>query len=152
MTYFLSDVKLLYNKNVNDSLHFFACRYFDVVIRLSTTIEKLSHWCEACPCHFDLLQDGPFFRSGNRKRKRGQAVDGHVQTSIPSLYKSRGFACPMRGKKLPELVADGIGQVLIGSLAEGQISLLVSHRSSLSNDQWIIIESDFMVVGTFSSL
>ena len=143
MTYFLSDVKLLYNKNVNDSLHFFACRYFDVVIRLSTTIEKLSHWCEACPCHFDLLQDGPFFRSGNRKRKRGQAVDGHVQTSIPSLYKSRGFACHMRGKKLPELVADGIGQVLTGSLAEGQISLLVSHRSSLSNDQWIIIESDF---------
>ena len=122
---------------------FFACRYFDVVIRLSTTIERLSHWCEACPCHFDLLQDGAFFRSGNRKRKRGQAVDGPVQTSIPSLYKSRGFACPMRGKKLPELVADGIGQVLSLSLSEGQISLLVSYRSSLSNEQWSMIESDF---------
>eukprot|EP00435_Cladocopium_sp_Y103_P052648 s381_g16.t1 len=49
----------------------------------------------------------------------------------------------MRGKKLPELVADGIGQVLNDSLSEGQISLLVSHRTNLSNEQWSIIESDF---------
>lgn len=113
-----------------------------MIIQLSSILENLSHWCEACPCHFDLLQDERGFRSGNRKRKRGHPTRA-AETSIPRLYNAKAFACPLRGKRLPELVAEGLMVVASGASSKGFMNLLIAHKHRLTEQEWNTLLADF---------
>ena len=112
-----------------------------MVIQLCSVLENLSHWCESCPCHFDLLENEQGFHAGNRKRKRGNR-DLSMPT-IPELYKSKSFACPMRGKRLPELVGDGLTMVATNTASKGIMNLFVAHRSKLTENEWSLLLADF---------
>ena len=122
----------------------FFMAYFDMVLGLATTVEHLGSWCESCPCHADLIQTveavGPGHAVSSRKRKR--------YTSISKLFGCKvgdndSFACPMRGKQFPELVAYGMQKVLEANHQNAHMHLLISHRKSLSPDQWCVLVSDF---------
>lgn len=115
--------------------------YFDMVLALATVLEELGQWCEKCPCHHDLLRTAEF----SRKRKRHEEDAGtKTKTTIPKLYgSSSSYTCPMRGKMFPELVGDGLHQIVSGLASRGSLSLLLAHKPQLTQPQWTMLMRDF---------
>ena len=69
--------------------------YLSMVVSLHNVVEEIGVWCESCSCH-----------EGHEKGthpKRGRKLLTHRQSWA---------SCPMRGKRLPELVAG----ILLSSL------------------------------------
>lgn len=115
--------------------------YFDMVLALATILEELGQWCEKCPCHHDLLCTADF----SRKRKHNEEdANTKTKTTIPKLYgSSSSYSCPMRGKMFPELVGDGLRQIVSGLASRGSLSLLLAHKPQLTQQQWTMLMRDF---------
>ena len=118
----------------------FFMAYFDMVLGLSSTIEQLGCWCESCPCHEDLLpsMDLPCHVKLPRS--------GRKATNISKLFgcsdTNGDFRCPMRGKRLPELVAYGLQNLLEVNHQNSMMHLLVNHRSQVSPEKWCVLVAD----------
>ena len=120
---------------------FFA--YFDMVLKLSDAIEQLAHWAESCPCHEDF-QMQPDLRAFNpRGRRDAQAHFRHGVRAVRSMYQGRCETCVMRGKRLPELVAEGLDLMLARLSDLAYVQLLQVHRPLLSDEEWASLVSDF---------
>lgn len=129
----------LFTKTLADPF-FFA--YFDMVLTLVSITESLGHWAESCSCHEDLIlyedHSGPtesFGRSKTHMLRSGRVLS--------DLYSKKTDVCPMRGKRLPELVAYGAEKILLSLASSGVGALFVSHRHLLSPEQWQNVLSDF---------
>ncbi|CAE7555177.1 unnamed protein product [Symbiodinium sp. KB8] len=119
---------------------FFA--YFDMVLKLSDAIEQLAHWAESCPCHEDF-QMQPDLRAFNRRGRRdAQAHFRHGVRAVRSMYQGRCETCVMRGKRLPELVAEGLDFMLARLSDLAYVQLLQAHRPLLSDAEWASVVSD----------
>lgn len=113
---------------------FFA--YFDMVQSLTRIIESLGQWAESCPCHQDIeLQPLKSFRRQNAFRREVRTLQG--------LFRQQAQTCPMRGKRLPELVVDGVDVVLEDLCSLAFTDLLQRHRPLLTEHQWEIVVRDF---------
>ena len=117
--------------------------YFDMVLSLATILEELGQWCERCPCHQDLLSGASDVSAPGLKRKRDQE-DPQRKTSISKLYGCAKFACPMRGKMFPELVGDGLHQIVAGLSSRGSFALLLGHKQHLTDEAWTLLMQDFV--------
>lgn len=122
--------------------HFFFA-YFDMVLALVGMTEDIAQWSEACACHEDLLlrRSDPN-RQAPMKRSRNKIVKSGTR-SLCNLYSRKTETCPMRGKRLPELVAYGADKMLLDLGAAAIGSVFASHRHFLSNEQWHVLISDF---------
>ena len=114
----------------------FFC-YFDLVLNLTKVLEACGQWAESCPCHEDLqwLQLMQTFELHSKRSNRS--------VTVPSLFGKLADTCPMRGKRLPELVAGGMKTVLehLAGMAFGD--LLQKHCHLLAADQWTLVVQDF---------
>lgn len=109
----------LLTRTLKDSF-FFA--YLDMILALVSMTEDIAHWAEACSCHEDvILQHGFAENQGlqgqSRKKHRMTMKSGRV---LSSLFSGKADVCPMRGKRLPELVAYGAEKMLL--------DLFICHR------------------------
>eukprot|EP00435_Cladocopium_sp_Y103_P050317 s774_g15.t1 len=111
----------------------FFC-YFDLVLNLTKVLEACGQWAECCPCHEDLQapQFGP-----ECGPKRSSSL------SVRALFSFQTDVCPMRGKRLPELVGGGIQTILNNLAAMAFTDLLQKHRPLLTADQWALVVQDF---------
>ena len=116
---------------------FFA--YFDMILSLVSMTEDMAHWAESCSCHEDLLQHTSS-RSSEQQVRRSTMKSGRA---ISNLFSGKAEVCPMRGKRLPELVAYGADKMFIDFANAAIGSLFVSHRHFVSSEQWHLILSDF---------
>jgi hypothetical protein len=134
----------LLTRTLKDSF-FFA--YLDMILALVSMTEDIAHWAEACSCHEDvILQHGFAENQGlqgqSRKKHRMTMKSGRV---LSSLFSGKADVCPMRGKRLPELVAYGAEKMLLDLSSSAIGSLFVSHRHLVSSEQWNLLTSDFEV-------
>ena len=125
----------LLTQTLRDSF-FFA--YLDMVLALVSMTEDIAFWAESCSCHEDIL---------SHSHKRSMSASKNMKSSrvLSNFFSGKADVCPMRGKRLPELVAYGADKMLLdlGSAAIG--SLFVSHRHFVSIEQWNQLRSDFDV-------
>ena len=114
---------------------FFA--YLDMVLRLAGMLEHLGNWAESCPCHEDVQLQGQAFRRrrgfSRFQQRRRHRHDCRVTANFYKLVD----VCPMRGRRLPELVVDGVSSSI------AVIELLQTHQHLLSPEQWQIVVADF---------
>ena len=95
---------------------FFA--YLDMVLRLAGMLERLANWAESCLCHEDVQLQGQAFRrrrgASRFQQRRRRRHDCRVTANFYRLVD----VCPMRGRRLPELVVDCVSS----SIAELSIT------------------------------
>ena len=117
---------------------FFA--YFDMVVSLTQVLESCGQWAESCPCHEDMtldLDSSSFSRPDHTRR----ASRDHV--TLPAMFGKLTEVCPMRGKRLPELVGGGIQKVLENLAGVAYGDLLQKHYPLLKPEQWSVVVDDF---------
>lgn len=122
--------------------HLFFC-YFDLVLNLTKVLEACGQWAECCPCHEDLQapQFGP--ECGSQRS---------ANLSVRTLFSFQADVCPMRGKRLPELVAGGMQAVLEHLAAMAFTDLLQKHRPLLTAEQWAMVVQDFDTAKSHAAL
>ena len=120
---------------------FFA--YFDMVLKLSDAMEQLSQWGESCPCHEDLQLQPDLRTFTKRGRHQAQTHFRQGVRKLASMYQGQADTCVMRGKRLPELVADGMDVMLsrLSNLAFAH--LMQAHRPLLTDHEWACLVNDF---------
>ena len=117
--------------------------YFDMILMLSGCIEQISQWAESCPCHGDLQLSSGFRRFENRGRHEAQTNFRRARRQLRSLFANQAETCVMRGKRLPELVADGLELVLANFSDLALTELMQQHRPHLSDADWATLVADF---------
>ena len=117
--------------------------YLDMVLRLAGMLEHLGHWAESCPCHEDVqLQGQAFRRRRGASRFQQRRRNRHDCRDTANFYKLVDV-CPKRGRRLPELVVDGVSSSIAELSNLSFIELLQTHQHLLSPEQWQIVVADF---------
>ena len=113
---------------------FFA--YLGMIIALGGLPEKLAHWAEACCYHWDILMPKPV-RRGARKRRR----DDRSNRFMTLLYE-QARKCPMRGRRLAELVAGGLTGIVDELCSACITTMLIEEKAHLTEAEWAILIMD----------
>ena len=103
----------------------------DLVIGLDRVLQRLSAWCERCPCH-DSLQE-------TYKDK----VPTYVARAECGAWASTGIPCPVRGCRAPEMAAHQIFKEMEKAFVEVLAALTLAWRDRLSEERWSALVSDF---------
>ncbi|CAE7788549.1 unnamed protein product [Symbiodinium sp. CCMP2592] len=117
--------------------------YFDMILMLSGCIEQVSQWAESCPCHQDLQLSSGFRRFENRGRYEAETNFRRARRQLRAFFASQAETCVMRGKRLPELVADGLQLVLANFSDLALTGLMQEHRPHISDADWATLVADF---------
>lgn len=66
-----------------------------------------------------------------------------AQPKLRDLFGKKTMTCPMRGKMLPELCAQGVDKIWTDIAALSKAELVMRHRHALS-EQWLQIIGDYL--------
>ncbi len=123
----------------------FFSAYFDMILGLTSVLERIGQWAEACPCHEDLTFRYPLNSSVGHHCRSGFPQDLPTSRVLSKLFSNQSSICPMRGKRLPELVANGV-EGLVSQFSDGIVAnLFQTHRANLSTDEWSSVTSDLEI-------
>jgi hypothetical protein len=105
--------------------------YGEAMLLLHDVVLELTCWSEGCPCH-------PIAESGQgRSHRSWKRLDARRRQELG------GAACPMEGRRAPELAAGALRDMMshLGSLKLG--TLACARRRQLSDEQWREVVTDF---------
>jgi len=95
--------------------------HMDLMIDFHTVLKDMTSWADSCTCHEHLrLKRGASAASKLLRRELGQWIS----------------SCPMRGKRLPEMVAGKFMKVLQKMSRRRFVEWQASSRPKLSVEQW----------------
>ncbi len=108
-----------------------------MVMGLAGVIDGVGGWCESCSCHG---RDAPLLLPPPPRKQRRMAF---AFAQAGTERRRTGAPCPMKGKRLPELVAGGLSGIL-GNVSESIfVALMTQHRPFLTADEWNAIVTAF---------
>jgi hypothetical protein len=117
---------------------FFA--YCDMLCLIHDIIEQLSGWSEGCQCHPPNMSGAPIFQSvvplesavlGQPSAHLNKDAAEHNKRDIRSQFLGALRACPMQGRRAPEL-AVGTWKTFLRALFSRSIAELAgAHRHKL---------------------
>ena len=105
--------------------------YGEAMLLLHDVVLELTCWSEGCVCH-------PLAERGHgRSHRSWKRLDASRREELG------GRACPMEGRRAPELAAGALRDMLsqLGSLKLG--ALACTQRRHLSDEQWRAVVTDF---------
>ena len=94
--------------------------YAHMLLEVSGTVTRIMAWAETCPCHHQLVaaESKHMRKSLYRQCARGGGTQGSV--NVASVCDS----CPMKSRRLPEIAAGDLQEVLDEALATSSVSVL----------------------------
>ena len=104
----------------------------NMVIGLDRMLQRISAWCERCPCH-DYVQ----------RKFRDRVPAEVVRNECGAETTSAGIACPFRGCRAPEVAAGLLLEVLQDECTTTVADLALTWRTRLGAEQWARLLGDF---------
>ena len=111
---------------------------------LHSMVGRLCHWCEGCACH-DWLRAGDGVRQSKWPPAIQRLEEGRrIMQYTPGTGDGVAFACPMRGKRGPELARGDFHAVIQGIAQHGQAEIL-EKAGGLPIDELSALLSDYVL-------
>jgi hypothetical protein len=99
--------------------------YFRMILIVQGIADELTAWCEGCPCHeAELIED-------RQSRKKPRMAAGLADRP-----------CPMKGKKLVELVTGKLTEVFDSFSQVAVLDLAIGVQVFLTAEQWGTVSRD----------